>query len=133
MNLPPSLRSIITPAIISGVKTPSPPQIYQKIMDSNPVTSEKNGMHKWVITPKAWLPIRKSVSMALISMVSFVFYCLLFTKFLIFQSTECSAKNNPFRFKSNFFIWRIIQVSSKGTIIKNGNINHKKEKLPIKI
>ncbi|EEO58877.1 hypothetical protein BSCG_05807 [Bacteroides sp. 2_2_4] len=22
-------------------------------MDSNPVTSEKNGMHKWVITPKS--------------------------------------------------------------------------------
>ncbi|AAO77451.1 hypothetical protein FH717_08240 [Bacteroides thetaiotaomicron] len=64
------------------------------------------------------------------------FICILLLiiyKISYIQSTECLAKNNPFRFKSNFFIWRIIQVSSKGTIIKNGNINHRKEKLPIKI
>lgn len=133
MNLPPYLRSIITPAIISGVKTPSPPQINQKIMDSNPVTSERNGMYKWVITPKS-MAADTNISVDGINLNGFICILLLIIyKISYFQSTECSAKNNPFRFKSNFFIWRIIQVSSKGTIIKNGNINHRKEKLPIKI
>lgn len=133
MNLPPSLRSIITPVIISGVKTPSPPQINQKIMDSNPATSERNGMHKWVITPIS-MAADTNISVDGINLNGFICILLLIIyKISYFQSTECSAKNNPFRFKSNFFIWRIIQVSSKGTIIKNGNINHRKEKLPIKI
>ena len=37
---------------MSGMKTPSPPQTNQKIIGSHPVTSVRNGMHRWVITHK---------------------------------------------------------------------------------
>ncbi|WP_459190339.1 hypothetical protein ACGE0T_10140 [Parabacteroides sp. APC149_11_2_Y6] len=46
VNLHPSLRSIIAPAMMRGMNTPNPPQINQKRIGSNPVISERNGMHR---------------------------------------------------------------------------------------
>lgn len=54
-------------------------------------------------------------------------------KVTYFLTRKYSGKNNPIRSKSNFFIRRIRQVSSKETIIKSDNRNYRKVKLSVQI